>query len=136
MIATPRHARAFELTEGLVAIPSHIRAFELTEGVIATPSHARAFELTEGVIATPSHVRAFEVHERLLEHPPEASLLVLRHMDRVMRQRLGHNRRSSHGHHGSKRRELAHHAHSRGSHAFSHTLYINTSNQKQRKRTK
>ena len=32
------------------------------------------------------------------------------------------NRRRSHGDHGSKRRELAHHAHSRGSHAFAHTL--------------
>ena len=32
------------------------------------------------------------------------------------------NRRSSHGHHGSKYRELAPHAHSRGSHAFIHTL--------------
>ena len=31
------------------------------------------------------------------------------------------NRRSSHGHHGSKRRELAPHAHSRGSYAFTHT---------------
>ena len=31
-------------------------------------------------------------------------------------------RRSSHGHHGSKRRELVQHAHSRGSHAFTHTL--------------
>ena len=31
------------------------------------------------------------------------------------------NRHSSHGHHGSKRRELAQHAHSRGSHAFTHT---------------
>ena len=40
------------------------------------------------MIATPRHARAFEVHERLLEHPPQASLLVLRHMDRVMRQRL------------------------------------------------
>ena len=36
------------------------------------------------------------------------------------------HRRSSHGHRGSKRRELAQHAHSRGSHAFTHTLYINT----------
>ena len=36
------------------------------------------------------------------------------------------NRRSSHGHRGSKRRELAQHAHSRGSYAFTHTLYINT----------
>ena len=32
------------------------------------------------------------------------------------------NRRSSHGHHGSKCRELAKHAHSRGSHAFTRTL--------------
>ena len=34
------------------------------------------------------------------------------------------NRRSSHGHHGSKRRELAQQrgAHSRGSPAFTHTL--------------
>ena len=32
------------------------------------------------------------------------------------------NRRNSHGHHGSKRRELAQHAHSRGSHAFTRTL--------------
>ena len=31
------------------------------------------------------------------------------------------NRRTSHGHHGSKRRELAQHAHSRESHAFTHT---------------
>ena len=31
------------------------------------------------------------------------------------------NRRSSHGHHGSKRLELAQDAHSRGSHAFTHT---------------
>ena len=36
------------------------------------------------------------------------------------------NRRSSHGHHGSKRHKLAQHAHSRGSHTFTHTLYINT----------
>ena len=36
------------------------------------------------------------------------------------------NRRSSHGYRGSKRRELAQHAHSRGSRAFTHTLYINT----------
>ena len=32
------------------------------------------------------------------------------------------NRRNSHGHHGSKCRELAQHAHSSGSHAFTHTL--------------
>ena len=32
------------------------------------------------------------------------------------------NRRSSHGHHGSKRRELAQHAHSRVSQAFTHAL--------------
>ena len=32
------------------------------------------------------------------------------------------NRRSSNGHHGSKRRELAQHAHSHGSHAFTDTL--------------
>ena len=32
------------------------------------------------------------------------------------------NRRSSHGHRGSKRRERAHHAHLHGSHAFTHTL--------------
>ena len=32
------------------------------------------------------------------------------------------NRRDSHGHHGSKRRELAQHAHSRGSHTFTHAL--------------
>ena len=36
------------------------------------------------------------------------------------------NRRDSHSHHGSTHRELAQHAHSHGSHAFSHTLYINT----------
>ena len=36
------------------------------------------------------------------------------------------NRRRSHGHHGSKRRELAQHAHSHGPHAFTHTLYVNT----------
>ena len=30
------------------------------------------------------------------------------------------NRRDSHGHHGSKRRELAQHTHSCGSHAFTH----------------
>ena len=35
-------------------------------------------------------------------------------------------RRNSDGHHGSKRRELAQHSHSRGSHAFTHTLYIYT----------
>ena len=33
------------------------------------------------------------------------------------------NRRNSHGHHGSKRRELAQHAHSHGLHAFT---YINS----------
>ena len=38
---------------------------------------------------------------------------------------MNFNWRSSHGHHGSKRRELTQHAHSRGSHAFTHTL-INT----------
>ena len=32
------------------------------------------------------------------------------------------NRRSSHGYHGSKLRVLAQHAHSRGTHAFIHTL--------------
>ena len=32
------------------------------------------------------------------------------------------NKRNSHGDHGSKRRELAQHAHSRGSHAFTRTL--------------
>ena len=32
------------------------------------------------------------------------------------------NRCSSHGHHGWKRRELAQHAHSHGSYAFTHTL--------------
>ena len=32
------------------------------------------------------------------------------------------NKRNSHGHHGSKRRELAQHAHSSGSHAFTHIL--------------
>ena len=32
------------------------------------------------------------------------------------------NRRSSRGNHGSKRRELVQHTHSRGSHAFTHTL--------------
>ena len=31
------------------------------------------------------------------------------------------NRRDPHGHHGSKCRELAQHAHSHGSHAFTHT---------------
>ena len=31
------------------------------------------------------------------------------------------NRHTSYDHHGSKRRELAQHAHSRGSHAFTHT---------------
>ena len=36
------------------------------------------------------------------------------------------NRCNSHGHHGSKHRELAQHAHSRGSQAFTHTLDINT----------
>ena len=36
------------------------------------------------------------------------------------------NRRSSHGHHCSKRRELAQHAHSRWSHAFTHHTYLNT----------
>ena len=36
---------------------------------------------------------------------------------------------SSHGQHGSKRRELAQHTHSRGSHSFTHTL---TSTQLQR----
>ena len=35
------------------------------------------------------------------------------------------NRRDCHGHHGSKRRELARHAHSHGSHAFTHILYTN-----------
>ena len=39
---------------------------------------------------------------------------------------MNFNRRNSHGNHGSKRRELAQHARSRGSHAFTHTLYINT----------
>ena len=33
------------------------------------------------------------------------------------------NRRNSHGHHGSKHRELAQHAHSHGSHAFTHTHF-------------
>ena len=32
------------------------------------------------------------------------------------------NIRSSHDYHGSKHRELTQHAHSRGSHAFTHTL--------------
>ena len=32
------------------------------------------------------------------------------------------NRYCSHGHHGSKHQKLAQHAHSRGSHAFTHTL--------------
>ena len=36
------------------------------------------------------------------------------------------NRCNSHGHHGSKRCELAQHAYSNGLHAFNHTLYINT----------
>ena len=36
------------------------------------------------------------------------------------------NRRNSHGHHGSKRREVSQDAHSHGSHAFTHTLYIST----------
>ena len=37
------------------------------------------------------------------------------------------NRRSSHGNHGSKRRELAaQHAHSHGSHAFASHTYIDT----------
>ena len=40
---------------------------------------------------------------------------------------MNFNKRNSHGNgHGSKRRELAQHAHSRGAHAFTHTLYINT----------
>ena len=39
---------------------------------------------------------------------------------------MNFNGRNSHGNHGSKRRELAQHAHSHGSHAFTHTLYINT----------
>ena len=34
------------------------------------------------------------------------------------------NRRSSHGHHGSKGCKLAQHAHWRGSHAFTHTLTV------------
>ena len=41
---------------------------------------------------------------------------------------MNFNRRNSHANHGSKRRELVQHAHSRGSHAFIHTLYINTNN--------
>ena len=36
------------------------------------------------------------------------------------------NRRSSHGHYGSKRRELVRQAHSRGSHALTHKTDINT----------
>ena len=32
------------------------------------------------------------------------------------------NSRDSHGHHGSKRRELVQHGHSHGSHAFTHTV--------------
>ena len=36
------------------------------------------------------------------------------------------NKRSSHVDHGSKHRELAQHAHLRGPHAFTLTLYINT----------
>ena len=32
------------------------------------------------------------------------------------------SRRNSHGHHGSKRRDLAQHTHSHGSHAFTHAL--------------
>ena len=39
---------------------------------------------------------------------------------------MNFNRRNSHGNHGSKRLELAQHAHSRGPYAFTHTLYINT----------
>ena len=38
---------------------------------------------------------------------------------------MNFNCRSSQGHHGLKCRELKQHAHSRGSHAFTHT-YINT----------
>ena len=45
------------------------------------------------------------------------------------------NWRSFHGHHGSKRRELAQHTHSRGSHAFTHTLTV-TSTQLQPLRAK
>ena len=37
-----------------------------------------------------------------------------------------YNTRNSHVHRGSKRRELAQRAYSSGSHAFTHTLYINT----------
>ena len=36
------------------------------------------------------------------------------------------NRRNAHGYHGSKRLELAQHAHSREWHAFTHTLLIKT----------
>ena len=35
---------------------------------------------------------------------------------------MNFNRRSSHGHHGSKRHELVKYAHSRGSHTFTYTL--------------
>ena len=35
------------------------------------------------------------------------------------------NRRSSHGHHDSKRREMAQHAHSHGSHAVTHNNSYN-----------
>ena len=38
------------------------------------------------------------------------------------------NRRSSHDDHDSKHRKLAHHAHSRGSHAFTHTLHQHSYN--------
>ena len=40
----------------------------------------------------------------------------------IMNMENFNNRRSSHGNHGSERRELAQHARSRGSHAFTHTL--------------
>ena len=53
--------------------------------------------------------------------PPRGQLCSIR-VSMTMMTMKNFNRRSSHGHHGSKRRELAQHAHSRGSHSLTHFI--------------
>ena len=83
-------------------------------------------------IATESYVLPIHcrIHsKRQLKSIKQASVLVIYltksqyHKSYIYVDMKNFNRRNSHGHHDSKRRELAQHAHSHGSHAFTHTFY-------------
>ena len=61
---------------------------------------------------------------RIIKHAKYLKICLI-----IIMKNRGFNRRSSHCHNGSKRRELAQHAHARGSQAFIHShTYINSYN--------